>query len=247
MPRPEAGEDRASFLARCVEELDDGESDRDELEDQCALIWSQSQNKGQGMLHKVHNQKSADGLSFVLSDDTLDRHGDQILASGWQLENFRRAPIALFNHRADFPIGRWADLRIVGNALLGKLHLAPEGTSDRIDEIRKLVAAGVLTATSVGFRSLEQQPRKEGGTLFTKSELLEASLVSVPSNPSALAIAKGLNISPDTRRLVFTEQSDSAQRERTKRARELLVRSRKLSEETDRKIAQWKREGWWRI
>jgi hypothetical protein len=92
----------------------------------------------------------------------------------------------------------------------GHLALAPEGTSARIDEIRKLVDAGILKAVSVGFHSLEDEPlnKKEpyGGTRFLKQELVECSLVSIPANPNALAVAKSLKISPSTIDLVFAGQ-----------------------------------------
>src|SRR6516165_11962692 len=57
---------------------------------------------------------------------------------------------------------------------------------------------------------VESKPRKEStfGSFFTKSELVETSLVSVPANPNALAIAKSLKISPATIDLVFAEQGN---------------------------------------
>ena len=64
------------------------------------------------------------GLEFVLSDDTVDRYGDVIEAAGWVLTSFKKNPIALFGHRSDFPIGRWADLKVVDNKLVRKLVLA---------------------------------------------------------------------------------------------------------------------------
>ena len=92
----------------------------------------------------------------------------------------------------------------------GHLELAPEGTSARIDEIRKLIEAGILRTVSVGFRPLETKPRKSldgmfAGEIFVRQELVETSLVSVPANPNALAILKSLNISDDTRELVLAK------------------------------------------
>ena len=110
------------------------------------------------------------------------------------------------NHRSDFPVGRWADVRIEGTALVGRLVLAPAGTSDRVDEIRKLVEAQVLTATSVGFRPISSRPRsKDGGLIFERQILIEASLVSIPSNPNAVQIARSLGISDETRSLIFAK------------------------------------------
>jgi HK97 family phage prohead protease len=141
----------------------------------------------------------------VLSDETPDRMDDVIMADSWDLASFQKNPIALFNHNSNAPIGKWTRVRVIDKQLRGHLELAPAGTSDRIDEIRKLIDAGILRAVSVGFRPKESKPRPESdyGVFFTKAELVETSLVSVPANPNALAIAKSLKISPTTIDLVF--------------------------------------------
>jgi HK97 family phage prohead protease len=150
------------------------------------------------------------GMAFVLSDESVDRMGDVISASGWDLANFNKNPIALFGHQSSFPIGKWSDVRVDGNALKGTLVLAPEGTSARIDEIRRLIEADILRAVSVGFSVIERAPRKDAnggyaGEHFLRQELLETSLVSIPANANALAVAKQLGISRDTLDLVFAE------------------------------------------
>lgn len=157
-----------------------------------------------GIIHKTHAAK-VNGQEFVLSDETPDRMDDVIMSDGWDLASFQKNPIALFNHNSNAPIGKWANVRVVDKQLRGHLELAPAGTSDRVDEIRKLIDAGILRAVSVGFRPKESRPRPESdfGLFFTKAELVETSLVSVPANPNALAIAKSLNISPVTIDLVF--------------------------------------------
>lgn len=160
-----------------------------------------------------------DGLEFVLSDETVDRYGDIIEASGWVLTHFRKNPIALFGHSSSFPIGTWSNIRVDGKRLIAKLNLAARGTSDRIDELISLVEQGILRAVSVGFRPLEFEPmdpdRPYGGQRYTKSELLETSLVSVPANPAALQLAKSLNISDETISLAFGEHADVRRRDLT--------------------------------
>src|SRR5262249_11898900 len=153
------------------------------------------------------------GMEFILSDETVDRLGDVISADGWDISSFNKNPIALFNHSPNFVIGKWSNLRVEDKALRGHLVLAPKGTSARIDELRKLVDAGILKAVSVGFRSIERKPRKDAndrwiGEHFIKQELVETSLVSVPANPNALAVAKSLRISPETLELVFAKQGN---------------------------------------
>lgn len=150
--------------------------------------------------------REASGLNFVLSDETKDRMGDIIRADGWELANFKKNPIALFRHDSGFPIGNWKNVRVENKRLVGTLDLAPEGASPRVDEIIRLVRAGVLKAVSVGFRELESRPLGNDfrdGMEFIRQELLETSVVTVPANQNALQIAKSLGISADTHRMVF--------------------------------------------
>jgi hypothetical protein len=92
MPRPEAGESRQEFVSRCTEEmLDSGEfDDRDSAESECELIWNREGGRGmKPIIHKASPGK-AEGLVFTMSDETPDRMHDIILASSWQLDNFKR-------------------------------------------------------------------------------------------------------------------------------------------------------------
>src|SRR5213595_1415003 len=110
------------------------------------------------VIHKVTVARAAGSeLSFVLSDETKDRVGDVISADGWSLKNFQKNPIALFNHDGDFPIGFWRNVRVEDKQLVGDLNLADEGTSDRIDEIRRLVQQNILRAVSVGFLPVKME------------------------------------------------------------------------------------------
>lgn len=36
--------------------------------------------------------------SFVASDETADRYGDIVRVAGWDLANYKRNPIVLFQH-----------------------------------------------------------------------------------------------------------------------------------------------------
>jgi HK97 family phage major capsid protein/HK97 family phage prohead protease len=156
------------------------------------------------VIHKTTVALAAgDPLTFVLSDATKDRMGDVIDPKGWVLDNFKQNPMALFNHNSGFPIGHWEDVKVQGGRLIGKLKLAARGTSDRIDEIISLVEQGILRAVSVGFSPIERKPLDDGGIRFTKQELLETSLVSIPANPAAVQLAKSLHVSDATMDEVF--------------------------------------------
>lgn len=168
------------------------------------------------IIRKVDTVQVSDDLTFVLSDATVDRYGDTIEADGWDLRWFKQNPIALFGHDGSFPIGTWDDIRVEGGKLLARLKLAAEGTSPRIDELRRLVQQGILKAVSVGFKPVESEPMgKRGGIRYMKQELLETSLVSVPANPAALAVAKSLHVSPETIRMAFGEYADEGHVERS--------------------------------
>src|SRR4029077_8971120 len=123
------------FLEDC---LDGGNS-----EDACRTAYRERAPKD-GIVHRTHAGK-LDGTEFILSDETPDRMGDIIESAGWDLKQFKKNPIALFGHKADFPIGLWRNVATTKDGeLRGHLELAPKGTSPRIDEIRALVDAGIL-------------------------------------------------------------------------------------------------------
>ena len=85
----------------------------------------------------------------------------------------------------------------------------------RIDEIRALVEADILRAVSVGFLPRQSEPLTKnggGGLRFQQTELVETSLVSIPANPNALAVARSLNISRDTVAMVFAGQGNRKDR-----------------------------------
>lgn len=167
------------------------------------------------VIHKTVAE--GDGLEFVLSDESLDRYGDIIVASGWDLKHFKKNPIALFGHSSEFPIGTWSDLRVEGKKLVGRLNLAAKGTSQRIDELISLLEQGILRAVSVGFKPIEwealDKDRPYAGQRYLKQELLETSLVAVPANPSALALAKSLKLSDETMSLAFGKDAATTRRD----------------------------------
>jgi hypothetical protein len=98
---------------------------------------------------------------------------------------------------------------------------AAPGTSEIADSVRKLIEQGILRATSVGFEPKEQEPLNEkanaiyGPFRFKRQSLLECSVVSVPANPQAVAVARSLNISNETISRVFGEHAETRRRDWT--------------------------------
>lgn len=231
-PDPEPDETEIDFIDRCVDEMmgeDDGLSESD-AEDACQIAWDgrRAKDRKAAVRHKTSLQQPSSGLEFILSDETPDRMGEIIEADGWVLSDFKKNPIALFNHNSNWPIGNWKNIRVEGKQLRAELELAPMGTSERIDEIIKLVNAGVVKASSVGFRPLEAEnmdPDDDSwfpAMRYLKQELVECSIVSVPANPNALSVAraaaKSLNISPETIDLVFAESGRRKNLDRRRRS-----------------------------
>ena len=147
------------------------------------------------MQHTKGAQSADDPFEFVMSDESVDRVGDVIRANGWDLTDFNKNPVALWGHDHQKPIGTWENVRVVGKRLVGRLKLARAGTSAEIDTIRSLIEQRILKAVSVGFQPIEAKPMEKGYE-FIKSKLHECSLVSIPANANALAIAKSFGADP---------------------------------------------------
>lgn len=131
-------------------------------------------------------------LRFIGSSEAEDRDGDIILASGWELANYKKNPVFLWAHDYSIPpIGRALNVGVVGNELHFDIEFPEKGIHALADTVYELYKGGFLNATSVGFTGKEGTPSPKG-TIFTKQELLELSAVPVPSNPTALQRAKSL-------------------------------------------------------
>ena len=142
-----------------------------------------------------------DQYEFVASDETTDRYGDVVRVAGWELSNYKRNPIVLFQHQPSNPVGIASKVWIDGKKLMSRVKLAVEGTSPFIDSLRKLLAQKIIRAVSVGFMPTAdpryiRDPENDRviGLEFVGQELMEISLVSIPANPNALSLAKSLNI-----------------------------------------------------
>lgn len=137
------------------------------------------------------NTKPGELMTFIASDESEDRLGDVITASGWQLENFQKNPVFLYMHNPFIPpIGTWQKIWVEQNQLLASPHW------DEGDDFAQLIKGkyerGIMRAISVGFRAheFEEVPNKEMGKdsklIFKKQELLEISAVAVPAHSKTL-------------------------------------------------------------
>jgi HK97 family phage prohead protease len=149
-------------------------------------------------------------MTFVASTEAVDRYGDIVRADGWELANFKRNPVALFGHNYSSIVGLVPRVWIESKRLMAEIKLAAQGTSALVDSVRALVAQKILRAVSVSFLPMEEptlmrdeKNDRVTGYEFTKQDLLEISLVAVPANQEAIAVARSLGISDDMQRALF--------------------------------------------
>jgi phage head maturation protease len=170
----------------------------------------------------------------VASDETVDRYGDIIRAAGWDLKQYLKNPVMLFGHNSREPPIGTTKVWVEGTQLLAEATFLPEGVSDFADEIWRIVDAGALRAMSVGFMPTEMpkpiwaenDPDHEDwptGYEFNGQELLENSVVPVPANPAALALARSVASDTTIRRLFHHEASASARIAAESRRRSLTL------------------------
>jgi HK97 family phage prohead protease len=133
-------------------------------------------------------------LEFTSSDETLDRYGEIITASGWKLANYQRNPVFQNSHQYGdilFTLGRAITTEVRQAKLYQRIQFATD-----VNPVAKL-AYGLykgkfLSAVSVGFVPLlwengtQETPYRRK---YIEQELLEVSAVSIPANPNALALA----------------------------------------------------------
>jgi HK97 family phage prohead protease len=181
---------------------------------------------GDRLTRDVTIEKSADSsrtVTFVASDESVDRYGDIIRASGWDLANFKFNPVLLFGHDSSkVPIGRVPEISVQGSRLIATAQFREEGKSEDADDVYSAIQEGLLNAVSVGFLPTkapnyiwaDDDPKHERwptGYEFVAQELLELSVVPVPANAQALALARSLALSEATQRrlLVFDERASA--------------------------------------
>jgi HK97 family phage prohead protease len=148
---------------------------------------------------------------FTVSTNTVDRSGDTIDQSAWDLKAYRKNPVVLAFHDAStWPVGKATKIGVESGRLVAEVRFADTHEGRKA---ASLVDQGVLKATSVGFRPTKYEhakgPGRAGGLDFKGQELMEFSVVPVPANPDCLICM-------------------SARDEREQKAAEILAEQRRL-------------------
>lgn len=140
--------------------------------------------------YSLLNIKSVDDekriMMGVATTPTPDRVSDVVEPMGAQFKN--PMPL-LWQHDSQRPIGtvRFSKPTKDGIEFEARMPRATESSilKDRIDEAWESVKLKLVSAVSIGFRSLEHAMMDNGGVRFLKTEILELSLVTIPANADA--------------------------------------------------------------
>lgn len=127
----------------------------------------------------------------LANKNVIDRGQDIIEVDAWDLENFKKNPVILYNHGLDpqlgsTPIGKAIEISPTKDGLFVKVQLSSID-DPVINRIRGLVEERILRAFSVGFDPKESDTDRETGVKsIKKCELFEISIVGVPMNQDSL-------------------------------------------------------------
>jgi HK97 family phage prohead protease len=138
-------------------------------------------------------KKQSEKVSFIASTSSPDRYGDVIEQSGWDLSSYRKNNVVLLNHdSSQLPIAK-GNVHIRNNQLVIDVEFDDE--DPRAQEVKRKAQNGFMNAVSVGFRPLESTSRSDlpkdnkyygqRGMYYSKAELLEVSIVTIPANGEA--------------------------------------------------------------
>jgi HK97 family phage prohead protease len=130
----------------------------------------------------------------IATTPTTDRMGDIVESTG---VSFKNPMPLLWQHQHDKPVGFVKFDKPTKDGITFEAELpqiAEAGTlRDRIEEAWQSVKSGLVSAVSIGFRAVEYAFLDEGGIRFTKSEVFELSLVTIPANAEAVITAKNFD------------------------------------------------------
>lgn len=147
----------------------------------------------------------------IISSDSIDRDGEVVSPKGLKKKNFAGNPVVMVNHDyQSLPIGKALWVKQDGNRILAKYYVTDKTELGR--DVFGLLQDGVLNAHSIGFISNHSskpttqeknlRPELANAKLIHRDwELMEFSVVGIPANPDATALAVSKGISNDT--LVF--------------------------------------------
>ena len=125
-------------------------------------------------------------ITGMATTPEADRVGDIVEPMG---ATFAKEVPLLWQHKHDSPVGiaefgRATKTGIPFRATIARIE--EDGELKRlVDRAWQSVKASLVRGVSIGFRPLDYEVMDKGGLRFTKSEIYELSLVTIPANASA--------------------------------------------------------------
>lgn len=187
----------------------DGKYVRQEITQDEYLQWFKENTNEKGdvtedcLLYKdadltINTDKS---VTFVMSDDSLDRDFERFDTTGWDLKTYKKNPVLLWSHDRTIPaIGVMEKTRVKDNRLIG--NPAFDLDDPLAVKIAAKVQKRVLRSGSVGFFpskiEFNDDDKDPCRLTYLKQELREFSICNVPANPNAVVVEDGKAIEPKT-------------------------------------------------
>jgi len=112
----------------------------------------------------------------------VDRSMEAVLPSGYDIENFLKNPILLYQHFRDEPIGKVINIDIKPEGL----YIQAEVHREMNQKAYYGVKNNILKTFSIGFRVKDAEMLENGVVIYTELELLEVSIVSIPDQQDAI-------------------------------------------------------------
>lgn len=205
-------------------------------------------------------------IPFIISSDQRDRHRSVVNMKNWKIDNYRNNPIVGYQHNvygdnmcsSPNPDDVLGSSRIYFEEVDGRTLMMGDVTFERAEvnplaeKIFQKVLAGTLRAASVGFLELGKGKRvttkDDKGEIvdetyfFDGQELLEWSVVNIPSNPEATTkslhnhtragvnFLRGIGMTIPQIRKIANDVLDSIEKNESGQEEKILGADPKLSE-----------------
>jgi hypothetical protein len=135
----------------------------------------------------------------IITTNNKDRHGHIVETLGGNIKPYMANPVVLFQHGFDplygtLPIGKTCSIDAKDTSMVAQWEWASVEMNARVIEVKNQWRGNFLNSTSIGFipTSVEELPKEEQKNIWFPSlriktwELVEFSVVSIPSNREAL-------------------------------------------------------------
>ena len=143
---------------------------------------------------RISEHKNGEGrkvFTLVVSPGTVDRHMTRVVATGIDTRAYLSNKVVLFNHDPNRIIGRTLGLEVKGGLLMAKMEF--DEADPFAAEVKRKVEEGFINAASLGFIVREMEQR-DGFMEITESEMVEFSIVSIPSAREALVLERDASV-----------------------------------------------------